>query len=308
MFESIFEDLKRYFRSGNMISRIIILNALVFVLLIFIKLGLMSTGESYGSNLQAFTRYISLNESMIFNLKHPWVFVSHAFTHFGFFHVLFNMLMLLWFGRIVGDLLGDRRILPIYILGIIAGIIFFWLSAVYISPGTQIAYGASAAVMAIIVASGFTAPDYQMHLILIGPVKIKFIVAVLLILDLMAVSNLSNTGGSIAHLGGALAGGLFVVGLRNGYDLSEPINRIIDNIVGLFTPGQNRPVKKRSPLKVSFKAPKEKRRANQRTDNSFTQQSSVNRLDEILDKIKDKGISSLSNEEKEFLDNQSKEK
>ena len=124
MFESIFEDLKRYFRSGNMISRIIILNALVFVLLIFIKLGLMSTGESYGSNLQAFTRYISLNESMIFNLKHPWVFVTHAFTHFGFFHVLFNMLMLLWFGRIVGDLLGDRRILPIYILGIIAGRLF----------------------------------------------------------------------------------------------------------------------------------------------------------------------------------------
>jgi len=307
MFDSIFQDLKSYFRSGTMISRIIIINGAVFLAIILVKIGLIFTGPDFPDKIAAFTRYIAINESMWFNLKHPWVFVTHAFTHFGFFHILFNMLLLLWFGRIVGDLLGDKHVLPIYILGIIAGIVFFWISANFISSGHQIAYGASAAVMAIVVAAGFTAPDYEMSLILIGPVRIKYIVLVLLILDLLAVSNMSNTGGHLAHIGGAIMGGLVVSGLRNGYDLSTPVNQVISKIVSIFEPSERVSTRrKNSPLKVSFKADERRAKSGRRTDDEGEQYSSSDRLDEILDKIKQKGIKSLSKEERDFLENQSK--
>jgi membrane associated rhomboid family serine protease len=289
-----------------MISRIIIINGAFFLALILVKIGLIFTGPDYPEKLAIVTKYVSLNESMWFNLKHPWVFITHAFTHFGFFHILFNMLLLLWFGRIVGDLLGDKHVLPIYVYGIIAGIVFFWISANYLSPGTQIAYGASAAVMAIVVAAGFTAPDYQMNLILIGPVRIKYIVLVLIILDLLAVSNLNNTGGHLAHIGGAIIGGLYVNGLRSGYNLYSPVNNIADRLMSLFDPSNQSIPRRKSPLKVSFKSEDKARRSGRKSDEETEQFSSANRLDEILDKIKDKGINSLSKEERQFLENQSK--
>lgn len=306
MFDSIVDDLKAYFRTGNMVSKLIIINAIVFVVLILVKIGIMFTGPGYPELIQKFTRYLAIHEDMIWNLKHPWVFVTHAFVHFGFFHILWNMLLLLWFGRIVGDLLGDHRILPIYTLGALAGIVFFWISAAYIFPGYQIAYGASAAVMAIIVAAGFTSPDYIMHLILIGPVRIKYIVLVLLILDLLAISNMDNTGGHIAHIGGAIMGGLFVFLLRNDVDLGEPINRFYATIGGWFTPSERSVSREKSPLTVSFKAKEKKSRAGRRTDDSWDVQSSSDRLDEILEKIKEKGINSLTSEERKFLEEQSK--
>ncbi len=306
MFGSIFDDIKRYLTSGNMISKIIIINGIVFVTIIFVKLGLMSTGN-YQANLDVFQKYIALNPDMWFNLSHPWVFITHAFTHFGLFHVLFNMLLLYWFGTIVGDLIGDDKVLPIYIYGIIGGIIFFWLSSNYLVPNPGVpAIGASAGVLAIIVAAGFISPDYTMNLILIGPVKIKYIVLVLLVIDLLAITNLNNTGGHFAHLGGAIIGGGAIVGLRNGRDILAPMVKLIDRISAFFERREVRAPRVKSPLTVSFKADERRGRAKHVSDEDFEGQSGASRLDEILDKIKQKGIKSLSKEEKQFLDNQSK--
>ena len=304
MFESIFDDLKNYFRSGNMISRLIIINAIVFLAIIFVKIGLMSTGENYSTNLAIFTKYLAWNSDLIFNLKHPWVIVTHAFTHFGLFHFIFNMLFLYWFGRIVGDLIGDEKILPLYILGIIGGVIVLSIFNLVIGANS-VGFGASAAVWALILAAGFISPDYQMHLILIGSVKLKFIILGLIVINLLAFSNMQNMGGQMAHLGGGAIGALFVVMLRNGSDWSIPINRTIDKITGIFESKEYSRSRVKSPLKVSFKAD-DGGRARHMSDDSFEQQSSANRLDEILDKIKDKGIKSLSPEEKQFLDQQSK--
>lgn len=305
MFESIFDDIKNYFRSGNMISRLIIINSAMFLAIIFVKIGLLSTGDNYGPNLALFTKYISLNSDFVFNLKHPWVFITHAFTHFTLYHFAFNMLFLYWFGRILGDLLGDDRIVPIYILGIIGGIIFISIYSA-LSTSTGPAYGASAAVWAIIIAVGFTAPDYSMHLILIGPVRLKYIIGFLIVANLLAFSNMQNMGGQLAHLGGGVMGGLFIAGLRNGTDLSIPINNSLDKITALFDQSERSQARKKSPLKVSYKSDSRKTKANQSSDNATIQQSGAEKLDEILDKIKDKGISSLSKEEKQYLDQQSK--
>ena len=277
----------------------------MFLAIIFVKIGLLSTGDNYGPNLAIFTKYISLNSDFVFNLTHPWVFITHAFTHFTLYHFLFNMLFLYWFGRILGDLLGDNRILPIYILGIIGGIAFISIYSA-ISTSTGPAYGASAAVWAIIIAVGFTAPDYSMHLILIGPVRLKYIIGFLIVANLLAFSNMENMGGQIAHLGGAVMGGLFIAALRNGSDLSIPINNSLDKITALFDRSERAPARRQSPLKVSYKSDTRKTKANQSSDNATVQQSGAEKLDEILDKIKDKGISSLSKEEKNYLDQQSK--
>lgn len=304
MFESIFDDLKNYFRSGNMISRLIIINAFVFLAIILVKIALLSS-ENHTANIATFTKYIAWNSDLMFNLKHPWVIVTHAFTHFGLFHFIFNMLFLYWFGRIVGDLIGDDKILPLYILGILGGVIM--LTAFNLITGTSsVGYGASAAVWALILAAGFISPDYSLHLILIGVVKLKFVILGLIVINLLAFSNMQNMGGQMAHLGGGVIGAFFVVALRNGNDLSIPINRWIDKFSSFFERNEVSRSRVKSPLKVSFKSEDSGGRARHISDESYEQQSSASKLDEILDKIKEKGIKSLSKEEKTFLDQQSK--
>lgn len=305
MFDSIFDDIKNYFRSGNMISRLIIINAIVFLVIIFVKIGLLSTGANYEPYLDIFKKYISWNSDLMFNLKHPWVIVTHAFTHFGLFHFIFNMLFLYWFGRIVGDLIGDDKILPLYILGVIGGVLILSIFNL-VTGANSIGFGASAAVWALILAAGFVSPDYSMHLILIGVVKLKFIILGLIVINLLAFSNMQNMGGQMAHLGGGIVGAFFVVALRNGTDLSIPINRTVDKISAFFDRSDIRRPKVKSPLKVSFKADERRVGAKHISDESYEDQSSSSKLDEILDKIKDKGIKSLSAEERQFLDQQSK--
>lgn len=121
---------------------------------------------------------------------------TSMFLHEGFWHLLWNMLFLYWFGRIVGDFIGDQRILPLYLLGGLTGAVVFFISANLLpyGMGGRFALGASAGVMAIVVAAGTISPDYIMRLLLLGDVKLKYIVAVLVFLDLILIPNGGNTG------------------------------------------------------------------------------------------------------------------
>ncbi|MCB0620248.1 MAG: rhomboid family intramembrane serine protease [Saprospiraceae bacterium] len=299
MFSSILEDIKREFNFGNMVTRIIIINGIVFVAVNVVKLVLMVT-----PHFETFIKFFSLSSNIFFNLTHPWVFVTNMFLHEGFLHFLFNMLFLYWFGRIVGDLLGNHRILPLYLLGGFAGALFYLLTANFIFPGASYAYGASAAVMAIVVAAGAIAPDYIMRLLFIGDVRLKYIVAALLFLDLVGIANMSNTGGHFAHLGGSLMGFLFVRQLQAGQDWSAPLNRLLGHLSQFFTQ-----LFRKSPKRptVSYRNPNiGKRVKGSRKSDDAAQSSHQERLDAILDKIKKSGYESLSEEEKEFLFNASK--
>ena len=165
MFSSIWNDIKQQFNYGNTLTRIILINIGVFVIVSLI------VAFSFDESFRAFfPRYLSLNQSLYFDATHPWVIVTHMFTHFGFMHILWNMLLLYWMGRVVGDLIGDHRILPLYLLGGLMGGLAYLVFAQYFHIGGY-AYGASAAVMAVIVASGFLAPDYLFNLILIGIIR-----------------------------------------------------------------------------------------------------------------------------------------
>lgn len=316
MFESIWNDVKREFNHGNMVTRIIIVNVAIFVAINIFKLVLfVSNGGQLPEIYDTVVHFFCMSSDWKFFLTHPWGIITSMFLHEGFWHILWNMLFMYWFGRIVGDFIGNQRILPIYLLGGIAGAILFFVSA-NLLPNMMIgryALGASAGVMAIVVAAGAISPDYIMRLLFIGDVKLKYIVAVLVFLDLIVIPDGGNTGGHIAHLGGAFFGWFFVFQLRNGNDMSLPVNNLISTVSKFFSSlfSGNR----RAKPKVAYRnpnRPKSQPKAERRSRRSRGQAASDNtdvhqeRLDKILDKIKQSGYESLSAEEKEFLFNASK--
>ncbi|HHS96087.1 MAG TPA: rhomboid family intramembrane serine protease, partial [Phaeodactylibacter sp.] len=127
MLTSIWEDIKRQFSYGNMVTRLIIVNAAVYVLVNIVYV-LFSHGQ-VGGAYSTFIHWLAMSSDLMYVLMHPWIVLTNMFLHEGFMHILFNMLILYWFGRIVGDLVGDHRILPLYLLGGIAGALFFFLTA-----------------------------------------------------------------------------------------------------------------------------------------------------------------------------------
>jgi membrane associated rhomboid family serine protease len=276
-----------------MITRLIIINVSVFLVMTLIK----ALFPSFYPTLESF---LAIPGSPIELLTKPWTIVTHMFIHSGFFHMGWNMLFLYWFGRITGDLLGDHRILPLYIVGGLAGALAYFLSyQIFPDVIGSRALGASAAVMAIIATAGATAPDYVMRLILIGDVRLKYIVFFIIFMDIIGTAGQTNTGGHIAHLAGASFGLFFVYQLRQGMDLVEPMGNFIQKLSLWFT-GTNKvnKSKKASPLSVKFK---KKKAGNQKKGSSTPDVSFQEKLDAILDKIKEDGYDSLTSEEKEFL-------
>ena len=308
MFQSILDDIKREFSYGNMVTRLIIINCIVFVVLNLLWI-VFRIGSGWGEIpfFDTLTEGLMISTDWKHNLTKPWVIITPMFMHLDFFHILWNMLLLYWFGRIAGDFLGNHRVLPIYILGGLAGsIAFFTLYNVLPALSgleTRYALGASAAVMAIIIAAAVTSPDYIMYLLFIGGVKLKYIAAVLVFLDLIGVANNSNTGGRIAHIGGALMGWFFVTQLRKGNDWSIPINNIVDRIANFFNgfKGSAKVVD----INRASKNQSKKRKA--KSTVSGGESSKQARVDKILDKIKESGYDSLTDEEKKFLSKASDE-
>ena len=311
MVTSIWEDIKQQFSYGNMLTRIILVNIGVFVLMTIVRLILMpvENGITYNDVLHFF----AISSNIKHDLTHPWVFITHMFLHEQVFHILWNMILLYWFGRIVGDLLGDHRVLPIYLLSGLAGGVTYILMSHLLTGMTfgHYALGASAAFMGTIVVAGVMAPDYIISLLFLGDVRLKYIVAVFVLLDLVAISWNSNTGGSFGHLGGAAMGYIIAHQLKQGNDMTLPVNNILQKITSFFSElfSTNRPGPK-----MAYKNPKPK--ARKTTHRKSAKPSSKTgsgplthqeKIDAILDKIKKKGYESLSKEEKEYLFNASKE-
>lgn len=314
MLQSIWDDAKRELSRGNMITQLIIINVAVFVIINLVRLFLfLGNGGSVPELYSTILHFFCMSSDWKFFLTHPWGMFTSMFLHEGFWHLLWNMLFLYWFGRIVGDFIGDQRIVPLYLLGGLTGAVVFFISANLLpyGMGGRFALGASAGVMAIVVAAGTISPDYIMRLLLLGDVKLKYIVAVLVFLDLILIPNGGNTGGHFAHLGGAFFGWLFVTQLRNGNDFSEPVNNILDRIRDFYDRITSGKSKGRRP-KVVYRNPNRQRSTTSSRGQAASDTNNGNssayqeKLDKILDKIKDSGYDSLTKEEKEFLFNASK--
>jgi membrane associated rhomboid family serine protease len=234
---SIVEDIRTAFnRRDNALIQLIWMNVLVFASLILLKFILkFSSAIGYYPLIVSQFQISSLLPVL---LRHPWTLLTYAFTHEEFFHILFNMLNLYWFGQLIREYLGDRRLVSIYLLGALVGALFFLLAYNFVPAfqdglGTPMV-GASAAVTAIIVAGATLLPDYTFMLILIGPVKIKWIAAVVVLISMAGVNG-GNPGGEIAHLGGALLGFVFIKQLQAGRDLGRPVQAVGNRFSNLFS-------------------------------------------------------------------------
>lgn len=283
MFKSIIKEIQAAFDYGSMLTKIIIINVGVYVLTALLGAFLP---DIYGSYILP---YLALPGDLWTLLYRPWTIITHMFLHQGLWHMAMNMLILYWFGNIAGDLLGDRKILPVYFLGGLTGAVFYVLSYQFLPNIVGIyALGASAAVLAIVFTAVFTAPDYLIHLILLGPVKIKYIGLTILFFDIIGTAGSSNTGGHIAHLGGSLFGILFVYLLRNGTDLSSWVYKYKDK--------KSKQSKRKSKLKIAHRS-----EVLQTKKDLNDKSSTTSEVDMILDKIKRNGYDSLTDEEKEIL-------
>jgi membrane associated rhomboid family serine protease len=232
----------------------------------------------------------------------PWTILTHMFTHQGFFHLFFNMLILFYFGQRFQEYFGEKKMLATYIMGglwsFVAFTLLFNLSPVLTT--NTVAVGASGAVMAILVGLATYVPDSTFRLMFIGSVKLKWIALVYVIVDLIGLNGLSNVGGHAGHLGGALYGFLLMYQMRNGKDIGMWFEKLLDRIANFF--------RKRPDLKVKYK----KKESNSRapiTDDDFNGQKLVKqkKIDKILDKISKGGYDSLTKDEKDYLFRNSKD-
>jgi len=165
MFTSIWDDIKQQFNHGNMLIKIILVNIAVFVVINLVLVFSGGARADGGLIYESIVKPFGINSEPYYLITHLWGVITSMFLHVGFMHILWNMVLLYWFGRIFGDLVGDRRVLPLYLMGGLFGGLAFIL---YASLTTHTyAIGASGAVMAIIMATGVIAPDYNLRLILI---------------------------------------------------------------------------------------------------------------------------------------------
>lgn len=293
---SIFEDIKHSFRQpNNTLKQLILINVIVFVLLIVTRTILVLTGGAGAYN--TLMRFVALNSDPLIFITRPWTLITYFFTHEGFLHIIFNLLNLYWFGQLIKEYLGERKLLSLYLLGGIAGGILYMLSYNFIPffadrSAFSFMIGASASVLAVVVAAATLLPNYTFNLILIGPVRIKYIALFLVILSISGVVG-DNAGGNIAHLGGAFIGWLFVKQLQRGNDMGRPILAITDFFAGLF--------KKRPKLKVTHRATNPFSNGRSTTTTQPGGKPSQKEIDLILDKISSSGYESLSKEEKQKL-------
>lgn len=292
----IIDDLKMEYRIGGITQRLIFWNVGLFVIpmVVFSILSLFNIELPFLRwDLRGVSDWLSLSSNPADLLWKPWTLITYAFLHAGFLHLFFNMMVLYFSGRLFLTFFTQKQLFGLYILaGIFAGLLYI-ISYSFIPSlsgiGSTKMVGASAAIMAILVASAVYAPYYQVRLLLIGVVKLWHIALVLIVLDLIQVSA-ENQGGHLAHLGGALFGFIYIKSLQSGTDMSKGISVIIDFFTNLFKPRKSTPFRKvhRNPNQTVKPAPKVK---------DITQKQ----IDDILDKISKSGYDSLTKEEKDFL-------
>ena len=292
-------------QSNNALTMLIIVNLVTFVILAFIKVMFhflyRGEGEAIGLYEQQILKWFILPADIGQLASRPWTIITHMFVHDGIMHILGNMLWLWMFGYIMQDLTGNRKLIPIFIYSGLAGALSFILAYNFL-PGLKsdilpVALGASAGIMGIAVATTMVAPGYRLLPMLNGGIPLWIVTVLYLIIDLATIPY-NNTGGHIAHLAGGFMGFMFIVLLRRGYDWSEWMNNFFDWVNNLFNPDKPRKGKdiKDELFYKSGSAPFKK------TPN-VTQQ----RVDEILDKINQKGYNFLTDEEKDLLKRASKE-
>lgn len=295
----IFTDFRNSFMSKDIVMRLILINCLVFVFmgLIRVFMTLFNVPLSYNPISEA----LSLHAWLPTLIRQPWSIVTYMFMHGGVFHLLFNMLWLYWFGKLFLNYFSSKHLRGLYILGGLCGGLLYIISY-NIFPYFELAriqaamVGASASVLAIVVATAVRQPEMPVQFLFIGSVRLKYVALFMIVIDLMLMTS-DNAGGHIAHLGGAISGYWFAAGLAKGHDATKYINNVIDFIDKLFSGRLN--LFSRKQQKPKMKVHYGERQ--QQYDYNARKKANEDEINQILEKLRKSGYSSLSEEEKKKL-------
>ncbi len=270
---NIFNDIKLAYIRASIVEKIIYINIACFLFSVLFK--------SFAIN------WFALSSSTENLLVKPWSIISYAFIHLRFIHILGNLIILYYIGNLFLDFFTKKQFLNYYFLGAIIGGLSFVLYSFLSSKFSPSLAGASAAVTAIFVGIAAKIPRYALQLRFIGSVELWVLAAIWVVLSILQLASI-NSGGAIAHLGGAAFGFIYTKQLENGTDIGKWFENIINFFATLFkTTSTNN-------LKTVYKSKKN-------TSKKDVSKSQQRKIDDILDKIGKSGYESLSKEEKEYL-------
>ena len=283
---SILDEIKESFKRGSVLTRLIYINIGVFLAIRIIHVFFFLLDQEF-----TLINWLALPADGQQLLQRPWTLVTYMFLHFNFLHILFNVLWLYWMGKIFLFYFDEKKLLGVYLLGGLAGGLFFVLAYNLFPAFTNVIgfarlLGASASVLAIIAAVATYAPNHTINLLFIGQIKMKHLALFSIALYVIGIAS-SNAGGNLAHLGGAAFGFIFALQYSKGHDWTKLITRFMDGIVKLTRPKQR--------IKVTYRSNNDNIEYNRQKN---LKQEEINR---VLDKISKSGYDSLTKEEKELL-------
>ena len=286
---NILDRLKSFFLEKNILSRLMFINVAIWVICLFIS---VFTWLFNISDISFVTKLFAVPSDITVLSEKPWTVFTYMFLQEEFWHLFFNMLMLYYGGKIFLQYFSEKQLLLTYIFGGLIGALFFILAfnafPVFENmKGQAVALGSSASVLSILIAAATYRPDYTLNLFLLGQVKMKWVAIVFVIIDFISITK-GNSGGHIAHLGGALWGFIYAYMLRYDFDIYK-----------IF--------KKKARIRVKT-VNSENFHKRPKSDEQYNAERAVEQeeIDRILDKIAKNGYSSLNDKEKEFLFRQSK--
>lgn len=283
-----YQSLKYKYKTSSVVVKLIVINVAIF-LAVWLGSFFLSQSQS------VLTKWFALPSDLKILILQPWSIISYSFLHAGLSHILWNMLFLYWFGPMVLNLFNGKRFLTLYLLGALSGGLLF-VSAYNIFPVFADSFtkthliGASASVRAVMIFTAIFNPYAEMRFFFFK-IKLWHIALFVVAMDLIMIP-ISNAGGNIAHLGGALFGYLYATQLQKGKDIGLWWDKSMDLIIGLFKRKPNTPFKK------VYKNPKRKSKQTNDSQNDTNNQEKINT---ILDKISKSGYDSLTKAEKDFL-------
>lgn len=290
-----FTDLKRRFLQGDIVVQLLYINVGIF--LVVAVFNIVTT--LCVLPLSGWINWLELPAWPETFVRQPWSLFTYMFMHADVFHILFNMLWLYWFGKLFLNFFSSKHLRGLYVLGgICGGLLYLLAYNVFPYFEDKVYYsrllGASASVLAIVVAAGVREPNYPVQFMFIGTVRLKYIAIFMVVLDLLFMTS-SNAGGHIAHLGGALSGWWFAAGLSKGHDATRWINKVLD---WFSSWGNSR--RKKPKMKVHY--------GDKQQDYDFNARRKEREaeVDRILDKLRKSGYGSLTEEEKKRLFDASK--
>lgn len=298
--KNVRSEIGQQFRYGDMVTKLIIFNLFVFLIVVVWSLLLFLNKADKVTIEFTILNILAPTASWEHNLTHPWSMFLYMFTHTSLMHILLNMFMLYFSGRLFLNFLDEKKLLNTYLFGGITGLLVYILSfnlfPVFEGRENIPIIGASASVMALLVAVSFRFPSAKVHLFGVFEIKVIYVAFLFIFVDLFSISR-ENPGGHLSHLGGAVYGAF----ASAFFSYSRFFLNTLD-LTLLFSPA--RWFSRRTRMKVVHSAPKRPISDEQYNDIKVSKQQ---RIDQILDKINKSGYESLSKEEKDFLYKASKD-